>query len=117
MSSKSTKNRQQALAERGETSTERAKGGPSAIAVIRRLPTAVLLPGVVVLFAALVTDLVVADPLPLVDEATLLWGLVQGMRVLGERRRERRQAREAELEARVVADVMPDGEPAAATTR
>jgi len=108
MSRKRKRNQETPLAARAESAPTKAKG-PAAIDLIRRLPTTVLVPGVVVTFAALLADLMIADPLPIVDEATLLWGLVQGMRVLGERRRAKKDALEpSRVPPDVVADVMPD---------
>jgi hypothetical protein len=76
--------------------------------LIRRLPSGVLVTGAVLLFGTLVADLVIADPLPIVDEAALLWGLVQSLRILSERRRARRTAMEQSPDEGVVADVLPE---------
>lgn len=107
-----------ALARRQQALEARGPGRPSATDLIRRLPNAVLVPGLILVFGALIADLAIADPLPLVDEATMLWGLVQGLRVLGERRRAKRgRADPEEEEPEVVAEILPDGTPVPVTSR
>lgn len=63
-------------------------------ALLSKLPNWVLVPTMVGVFGLLLTDLAVADPLPFVDEAALLWALVSGMKVLGTRRRAREEGAE-----------------------
>jgi hypothetical protein len=94
-------------------------GRTSFVGVLRRLPNAVLIPGVMVVFGALLADLAIADPLPVLDEGLLLWTLAQGLRVLGERRKAARAARAALASERsVVAEVLPEEvQPAALPTR
>lgn len=61
--------------------------GISLAGILSKLPNWALVPTMVGLFGLLVTDAVVVDPLPFVDEAAMLWALVSGMRVLGARRK------------------------------
>jgi len=51
------------------------------------LPTWLLAPAVVGIFALLLANLIVVDPLPFVDEAAMILALVQGLRALAARRR------------------------------
>ena len=71
-----------------------SSSGVSVTAVLAKLPNWALVPTMVVLFALLLTDVAVADPLPFVDEAALLWALMSGMKVLSARRRLARESRE-----------------------
>lgn len=80
-------------------------------ALLSKLPNWALVPTMVGVFGLLLTDLAVADPLPFVDEAALLWALVSGMKVLGTRRRARRDVgKPPELD--VVGEVELDHQPA-----
>jgi hypothetical protein len=80
----------------------------SVIGVMRRLPNLVLVPGVVALFALLLTDLAVADPLPVIDEAAIFWTMINGLKVIIERRRARKLVDREVREPEVVADVVPE---------
>ncbi len=70
--------------------------------IIRRLPTWALLPSLLAVFAFLLADIAVADPLPFLDEGALMLILVQGLRSLGERRAAARELREAEREVAAI---------------
>lgn len=86
--------------------------GFSVVGIMRRLPNVVLVPGVIALFALLLTDLAVADPLPIVDEAAIFWAMINGLKVIGERRKASKLASRLDPELEVVADVMPEPVPA-----
>jgi hypothetical protein len=76
--------------------------GISLAGILSKLPNWALIPTMVGVFGLLVTDTVIADPLPFVDEAAMLWALVSGIRVLGARRKVAKDAAaldDAELEA------------------
>ena len=107
MSEENTQKSTQALAKAAET--QMTKAGISLTSILEKLPSWALVPVIVALFALLMTDVAVADPLPFVDEAALLWALVSGMKVLGGRRKKGREQTPGEdLEPDVVADVMPE---------
>lgn len=62
------------------------------------------------MFGLLVANLAIPDPVPVLDEAAMMWGLFQGLRTLSERRKAARAAREQTgSEPAVVGDMMPDG--------
>ena len=84
-----------------------SEGGFSVMSLLRRLPNIALIPGLVGLFALLLVDLAVADPIPFVDEAAIFYLLVNSLRVLGERRKALR-ATSTEGDPEVVADVYPE---------
>ena len=75
--------------------------------VLDQLPTWALAPLMVIVFGLLMADIAVTDPIPVIDEAALLWALVSGMRTLGVRRKSARVARDEVpgLQRQVVADV------------
>lgn len=73
--------------------------GISLAGILSKLPNWALIPTMVGLFGLLVTDSIVVDPLPFVDEAAMLWALVSGMRVLGARRKAAKDAAALDDEA------------------
>jgi len=101
------KTHDRAIMKLAESQLRNGKSGFSMAGVLSKLPNWALVPTLVGVFGLLVTDAVIADPLPFVDEAAMLWALVSGMRVLGARRRIAKDAQAlddvelAELELRV----------------
>lgn len=83
-------------------------GGLSLIGIMRRLPNLILVPGTIALFGLLLTDLAIADPVPVIDEAAIFWTMITGLKVLGERRKARKLDNDVIDEPIVVADVMPE---------
>jgi hypothetical protein len=77
------------------TDQEISRSSISLSALLSRLPNWALVPSLVGVFGLLLADLALADPLPIVDEAALLWALVSGMKVLGARRKARRSPDDA----------------------
>ncbi len=83
-----------------------ADTGFSVIGLLRRLPNFVMIPGLIGLFALLLTDLAVADPVPFLDEAAIFYLFASGLKVMGERKKARKALAQAEPES--VADVYPE---------
>jgi hypothetical protein len=86
----------QAIAAQPESAGFSLKG------VLDKLPNWALVPGTIILFGLLLTDTVIADPIPFVDEAALLYAFMSGLRVLGTRRKQKREL--AQLEAGILED-------------
>jgi hypothetical protein len=76
--------------------------------LIRRMPNYLLVPGLVGLFALLLADMAIADPLPVIDEAAIFWLLMNGLKVFGERRKTKTEPLLLEDDLDVVADVYPE---------
>ena len=68
--------------------------GLSLQSLLHKLPSWALIPLTVALFALLLTDSAIVDPLPFVDEAALLYAFLSGMKVLASRRRSRAASEE-----------------------
>jgi hypothetical protein len=66
--------------------------GISLAGILSKMPNWALIPSMVGLFGLLVTDTMIVDPLPFVDEAAMLWALLSGMRVLLARRKAAKEA-------------------------
>lgn len=82
----------------------------SMMTLFEKLPNWLLVPTVVTIFGLLLTDVVITDPLPFVDEAALFWAMLSGMRVLSQRRKLKRLESGAEpIEAEYRAN--PDSSP------
>ena len=84
-----------------------AKQGFSLAALFEKLPKWALVPSLVTIFGLLVVDLAITDPLPIVDEAALIWALISGLKVLRNRRQIEKEISALENDPDVIMDVEP----------
>lgn len=96
----------QALSQAIESQAKDA--GISLKGLLEKLPNWALLPVTVGLFALLLTDTAIADPLPFVDEAALFYAFINSLRVLGGRRKAKRLAAQLEAESLEDDDIIID---------